>query len=92
MLFQLTMTLILILFSQLFPFVSQLFLIFLICIGLESDLLFPAVHLSLLRKPNRDLVWLKHCLSVPLTCQCGPWQSFAWVSQWFQVLPGHGWG
>lgn len=38
MLFQLTITLILILLSQLFPFVGQLFLIFLICVGLELDL------------------------------------------------------
>lgn len=52
MLFQLTMTLILILFSQLFPFVSQLFLIFLICIGLESDLLFPALCLE-----NQTEIW-----------------------------------
>lgn len=67
MLFQLTMTLILILLSQLFPFVAQLFLIFLICVGLESDFLFLAVRLSLFRKPNRDLVWLKHwCVAVCL--------------------------
>lgn len=32
------------------------------------------------------------CLSIPLTCHCGPWHGFAWVSQCFQVLLGHGWG
>lgn len=90
MLFQLTMTLILILLSQLFPFVAQLFLIFLICVGLESDFLFLAVRLSLFRKPE---FWCGSSTGVSLSvCTIN-------LTVWFlaqfclgqPVLPGTAW-
>lgn len=57
---------ILILFSQAFTFVvrTELFLIFLLYLGLESGLS-PRLSVST-RKPNRAMAWLRHvwCRSV----------------------------